>query len=125
MNRYTIYCSEEQTKKALNLGAPLEINEGKNTVLCRYQNYNTYKRCVIPTTEQMIGWLEEQDEICEVNVGMVSTEKKTNNWSFAIYIFVTKQDYDVIIAPKEYFDRKEATIAAIDAALEYLTENKK
>lgn len=25
MNRYTIYCTPEQTKKALELGAPIEV----------------------------------------------------------------------------------------------------
>lgn len=66
----------------------------------------------IPTAEQMIGWLEEQGfyfyifkDYCwngEVQYG--------NNWYYSI---------------DDVNSRKEATIAAIDAALEYLSNNKK
>lgn len=57
---YTIYCTPEQTKKALELGVPIEKKEiqvcdnAKNFFWHDdfYYNY--------PTAEEMIGWLEEQ-----------------------------------------------------------------
>lgn len=49
MEQYTIYCSDEQTKKALELGAPLEYH-------CPNERESVYHR---PTAEQMLGWLEE------------------------------------------------------------------
>ena len=83
MNRYTIYCTEEQTKKALELGAPLNCcyhnDDFQNTIKIGSLHY-----VEIPTAEQMLGWLEDN-----------------------------------------YESRKEATLAAIDAALEYLINNRK
>lgn len=115
MNRHITYCTEAQTKKALNLGAPLEIGEGKGTILCRLQNYHTYKKCVIPTAEQMIGWLEEQ--------GMNFT--LTYNPFDEVKIIITKcGGFDEIANIKWNKSKKTAVIAAIDAALEYLEKIK-
>lgn len=113
MDKFSIPCTEEQTKKAFELGAPLDIGEGKRTVLCRYQNYNTYKRCVIPTTEQMINWLEEQDISVEI------TRFDGELRGFEYHLFGIKS------CKALFSSRKEATIAAINEALEYLTKNKK
>lgn len=41
MNEYTIYCTQEQTLKAIELGASIE-------------------GIFIPTAEQMLGWLRSQ-----------------------------------------------------------------
>lgn len=118
---YTIYCSEEQKKKALKLGAPIETYE-PIVIQSRAGGSFTTPTIEHVTAEQMIGWLEDHDEIFEIQVDRASYESRTNNWSFVIYV---KQDCDVINAPKVYFDRKEATLAAIDAALDYLKEHKK
>lgn len=112
MNRYTLYCTAEQAKKALELDAPIEKKEIQ---LCDnakhffwydgfYYNY--------PTAEQMIGWLEEQ--------GIISIEitfSKETKWKFEMFSEI--YDYGA-----QYFSRKEATLAAIDAALDYLTNKK-
>lgn len=110
MNKYTIYCTPSQTKKAFNFGASLEIGEGKGTILCRLQNYHTYKRCVIPTAEQMLGWLRTKgfkfilsDEI-DGNEG--------NNWWVGINGELITQGCN---------ENKE--LAAIDAALDYLSDS--
>lgn len=64
MNKYTIYCTAEQTRKALELGAPIErghessryFNFGVptfydgNDEVCRVKNSIIF----IPTAEQMI-----------------------------------------------------------------------
>lgn len=120
MNRYTIYCTEAQAKKTLELGAPIEFE-----VECPV-NLETLERSpypdikigkdgepilIIPTTEQMIGWLEEQGqsiEVCRLN-------KNNPNWS----AFVD----DTQIIGKYYSTRKGAILDAIDAALEYLSNN--
>lgn len=124
MKKFETYCTEAQTDKAIKLGAPIDKwfywYQVENDAI-KLPNGELY-HATIPTASQMIGWLEAQEEIFEVQVYRASTESKTNNWSFAIFV---KQDYDVIIAPQHYFGRKEATLAAIDAALEYLFENKK
>lgn len=115
MNKYTIRCTPEQTQKALNLGAPLEIGEGKGTILCRLQNYHTYKACVIPTAEEMIGWLEEQ------GIQIVFITDLYNRWQGLLYDIKKPMSEGQHIHQCNYVStRKEATLAAIDAALEYL-----
>lgn len=114
---YTIFCTEEQTKKALNLDAPLEIGEGKGTILCRYKNYHTYKRCIIPTAEQMINWLET------TLIYGISISEFEGEWIYSIRTVSSSSRIH-----NEYFpssSRSEATLAAIDAALDYLSKNKK
>lgn len=75
MNKYTIFCTEEQTRKALELGAPIEFE-----VECPV-NLETLERSpypdikmgkdgepilIIPTAEQMLGWLDKQGVTFEV-----------------------------------------------------------
>lgn len=64
MEKYTIYCTEEQTKKAIELGAPIvTIKEplynhptcGRDWVKVKVQG-NSYS-ARIPTAEQMIGFI--------------------------------------------------------------------
>lgn len=100
MNDYTIYCTEEQTKKALELGAPIKIE-------CFSTATEDYWHEVIPTTEQMINWLEEQGFYIRLN---------TNGCNVEI-------DFTCILELIG-ISRKEATLAAIDAALEYLSNQK-
>ena len=66
MDRYTINCTSEQTKKALALGAPID-HSGVPFEDLESLGYSEYYKTIIygiiPTAEQMIGWLEEQGEI--------------------------------------------------------------
>lgn len=124
MNRFIIFCTEEQTKKALELGAPIELeseyynpteNDFKldNPIPCKsFTNGYHYAKC--PTAEQMIGWLETIFK--EVNI-----QEFADFWEYNIYF--TDDDLDILHC-EHYSSRKEATLAAIDAALDYL-KNKK
>lgn len=125
MNRYTIYCTEAQTKKAFNLGAP--IMQYKSAYIsesvphCVEYEGGTRIVTVFPTAEQMIGWLEEQGILCDV-----FPTGDYGNDGFGMRIMIKAKrlnrfESDAIT----YSSRKEATIAAIDAALEYLSRNKK
>lgn len=116
MNKYTLYCTEVQTKKAIGLGAPIEKAE------TRHDLYNN-KYCfvddiepaiIIPTAEQMLGWLEKQ--YVYINIC----------WDDSIYYVQIKSvDKGYLgIGNKIFQTRKEATLAAIDIALEYLVGNK-
>lgn len=119
MNKYKIYCTESQTKKALGLGAPIErghegsryFNIGvptfydENDEVCRVKNSIIF----ISTAEEMIGWLEEQG-ITEILI-----TRNVYDW---IYVIIRKEK--VIDGDNSYPTRKEATLAAIDAALEYI-----
>lgn len=98
MSNYSLYCTEAQTKKAHELGAPL------NT-------WGFARELVIPTAEQMVNWLEEQ--------GFSFYILKDYLWREEV-----QYGYNWYHNKGNLVSRKEATLAAIDAALEYLSNNK-
>lgn len=114
MDKYTIYCTKEQTKKALELGAPIDITAVMPpTMLIGEKIYS------VPTTEQMIGWLRKQGIYIIVPIPLIKDLNK-NDFSKA-YAF----EYRIVINGNEpysgeYLTPEEATLAAIDAALKYL-----
>lgn len=116
---YTIYCTLEQTKKALELGAHIERVIFTTNDAYKYTKINE-GIYIIPTAEQMIGWLEEQGILCDV-----FPTGDYGNDGFGMRIMIKAKrlnrfESDAIT----YSTRKEATLAAIDAALDYLTNNK-
>lgn len=121
MNKYTIYCTSEQVKKALELGAQIEyvdrFNENLPSELIEFTDANGKIKSaefVIPTAEQMIGWLEEQGDINAIEVGCAY------KWGYRIF---NKEYWEIMKHNTIYQSRQEATLAAIDAALEYLVDN--
>lgn len=92
MNKYTIRCTEEQTRKALELGAPLQ------TMIYRFKDYSKDlfveegKDYFIPTTDQMIGWLEEQGILVLVEpsqnkfYGAYSLKREDGCWLNRIFL---------------------------------------
>lgn len=111
MNRYTIYCTTEQVRIALELGAPILAD----TQEIKFAGINglpfDVDRVVIPTTDQMIGWLEEQETITAINIDYYITGNAWACWIKFKEGTLNKQDFS---------SRREATLAAIDAALDYL-----
>lgn len=128
MEKYTIYCTKNQARKALELGAPIEFK-----TLCHYDLQNgkfiPYPDLdididgepilILPTVEQMIGWLEEQksDMRFEVATGIAHT------WHYYIHLNYGNHYHNLFNS--DFSSRKEATLAAIDAALDYLSKDKK
>ena len=120
MNNYTIYCTEEQAKKALELGAPIH----KNVITCCYTEPWGYEEefeketdeLILPTAEQMVNWLEEQNvNVTISNVGSYICSVWRNASNGIKYFNFTNNSFST---------RAEATLAAIDAALDYLIKNK-
>lgn len=108
MNEYTIYCNPIQTKKALELGAPIEKDWIPE---CLFNNdYFSLKN---PTAEQMISWFEDKSL-------QVTIRFRGNSWYYDIM-----SGYNVLSIGKDVSTRKEATLNAIDTALEYLINNQK
>lgn len=107
MNRYTLYCTAEQTKTALELGAPIEKKEIQ---LCdNAKNFFWYDGFYYnyPTAEQMINWLEKY------------------GFHFEMARFYTALEHDKIGTMGFYEGtRNNTTLIAIDAALNYLSNNK-
>lgn len=124
MNRYVIHCTEEQTRKALELGAPIEI-------LPNYTEYRTFplvkckdgyeRPCIIPTAEQMIGWLECISTI-QLQIDKQMVERGTR---YRIWVREECKPFSDIIVMHDYPTRKEATLAAINVALDYLIKTEK
>lgn len=119
MNNYTIYCTPEQTKKALKLGAPIKRIIKYEDTISSIIDY------CIPTVEQMLGWIEEQMNITTFHINFYPTYK---NEGYG-YLIIAKEIVIECDAQEDgkYLQpsRKEATLAAIDAALGYLMNNKK
>lgn len=119
---YANYCTEEQTKRAFELGAFLRevfySVQSPETAKQYHLIIINDKMYEIPTTEQMIGWLG--DKRIQVSI-IYSYRVSPLRWNYDL-------DNDNIILFEHnsvgYSSCKEATLAAIDASLDYL-ENKK
>lgn len=114
MNRYAIYCSEEQTKKALALGAPIETYK---PIIINSKAGGSFTTPTIETitAEQMIGWLDENGVTANIIPNYVGVNPISTQYRFAINV-----RSKIIDSIEFYPSHKEATIAAIDAALDYL-----
>lgn len=115
MKEFTIYCTTEQTKRALELGALIDIKYGSIRHRPSIEELKYLFACndywhVIPTAEQMIGWLRTKGFKFILSDAIDSDEG--NNWWVAIN--------DELIA-QGFSENKE--LAAIDAALEYLSDS--
>lgn len=102
MNKFTIYCTQEQTQTAYNLGAPIGY---KNTLDNRERG-----RFEIPTAEQMIGWIREQGLAFDTEW----------SWGEQVTIWVWDNHKKERVYTSDANSLKEATLAAIDEALDYL-----
>ena len=118
MENYTIYCTEEQTLKALKLGAPITVTSNHSDVANKkyYEVYHyeskTTTAIIIPTAEQMCGWLEEREIFIHIDYDF-SDNKKPYKCEMCLFNGMTNH--------KGWFvSRQKATLAAIDAALDYL-----
>lgn len=109
MNRYTIYCTAEQTKKALILRAPIE-------------HWGNTSNLITPTAEQMIGWLEDKRISVKAFCFSWCNENKP---TWQVHAYNESTDFWDEVAFGHSESCKEATLAAIDAALDYLSKNKK
>lgn len=120
ITKYSIPCTPEQTRKARELGAPIEVKSIEDAPKEWYGKayFTGMSTCAkIPTAEEMIGWLEEQEDIEEITI--LRHRAFLPSWAYLVTI---KQDTG--LSPKNiYSSRREATLAAIDAALEYLLNN--
>ena len=118
MDRYTIYCTEAQTKKALELGAPIKTYK---PIIINSKAGGSFTTPTIETVtaEQMIGWLEEQ---------RLGIDVTSDNYGYEWSVWVKKEHsrtLSFVAENQDYIDsRKEATLAAIDAALDYLSNKK-
>lgn len=113
---YTIYCTEEQTKKAIALSVPIVYKYlNPRGISCLVNDY----KFSIPTAEEMIGWLEDQGILLELDT--ISTEDERNCLIIKWEYFLRNKQNDIINSIyNSYSSRKEATLAGISAALEYL-----
>lgn len=153
MSDYGLYCTEAQTRKALELGAPIVHHENACTTNSTPHFYigecGNYQKgfilYIIPTAEEMKGWLEEQGDILYIDIHLYEDDgyPKMCGYGFTIYnknkdIIVgtfTEKGSLVYICPKckeyiylegtynNFLTKQEATLEAIDAALEYLSCN--
>lgn len=115
MEQYTIYCTEKQINKALELGAPIEVDFQFNskTVIINKKAY------IVPTAEQMIGWLERQRLVIIETIRVTHPIDGISWYGYKLIFPWRKEEYNEI----KYNSRREATLAAIDAAFDYISKN--
>lgn len=114
MEEFTIYCTEEQTKKALELCAPLNFVE-ECMATCKQKHSSLYipekwGYFSYPTAEQMIGWLRSKGLRFEVDEFTNATY-----WQYHI---------EPSFKCGKELCYKDAVLSLIDAALDYLVDNK-
>lgn len=131
MNRYTTYCTEEQTRKALKLGAP--ILKFKNAItrddiphFIEGEVMKDWTLFFCPTAEEMLGWLEETYDL-HINIDYRRNYADdadgniVDEWYYyCFFLSIADNCFYGEDTLDEYSSRKEATLAAIDAALDYL-----
>lgn len=122
MNRFTIFCTPKQAKKALELGAPIKTVKTvrtKNTVLSEdiiEYDEDTFTYAIPPTAEEMEGWLLEN------GITLCITVLTKNIIDYALRKVNERGTIDVTCrSSRDYSTLKEATLAAISTALDYLT----
>lgn len=123
MDKYKIYCTAEQTKKAFELGASIEfeqtiVHDWSTGKPVPYPDIATDKDgepiLIKPTAEQMIGWLIKEH-------GILPVIDMANSVSFECgFASMIKMENNVKRFVGIYSSPEEATLAAIDAALGYL-----
>lgn len=72
------------------------------------------KYSIYCTPEQMIGWLEDQEDILGICI------IRDYGWFYQISLKDAPHNFSAT-----FHSRKEASLAAIDAALDYLIKNRK
>lgn len=127
IDEYTIHCTAEQAKKALKLGASIEFEQTfrynwKDGKREPYPDIEVDKNgepiLIKPTAEQMIGWLEEKGFLFYICKDPVNE----NVWDYSICYKTIKNK---IIGAINFKIKREATLAAIDVALDYLDKQQK
>jgi len=126
MKQYTNYCTHNQITRAYYLGAPIHLFEKigrvyhkKNDVYIASKNVYDFS----VTTQQMIGWLREEHQLyCGVDIDENESEcSDTNNCSYMFYKFNKCGIFSHIFRKSLHcYTYKEAELAAIDEALNYL-----
>lgn len=114
MNRYSIYCTPEQTKRVYKLGASIElysicVQREKYTIVTN--DFYVDFKVAIPTAEQMRGWLREKNIF-------ISVCHNCAGYGVWLKNIVPSEHIGELIG---YFDTEpQALLVAIDAALDYL-----
>ena len=109
MENYTMYCTEEQTVRAIELGAPILptcYSDGFTKQMLYTDTHSPLGKSYydIPTAEQMCGWLQEKG--VKITYDGIGYQVKI-------------EDLGCLTDVSRHFFRNDA----IDAALDYLEKN--
>lgn len=112
MEQYTIYCTEEQAKNALELSAPIFHMSNNMTINGEgWFQYNGLSYSC-PTAEQMLGWLIDKGFRFKIAVYADNTY-----WQ---YYTEPSCRFGCEIKYGSYLCYKDAVLSLIDEALDYL-----
>lgn len=104
MKEFEIRCTPQQTQKALQLGASIEMDSHTHGIPYIQNGTNFY---LCPTAEEMIGFLRSKGI-------KFHFDDETNYWNIGV---------DSGTLPLRWYGQSEdKELAAIDAALDYLSK---
>lgn len=117
MNQFIRYCTPKQTKKAIELGAPIDNFLGYDTDTTDYiEQIGDDWYAVIPTVDQMCTWLRRVH-----NIRIESYTVAAIPMYHIVFPDGTTKDDSLFKHDMTYSEIYDAnTLAAIDDALEYL-----
>lgn len=121
ISNYTNYCTEAQTKKALELGILIEKSDTPTTLFDEKRGW-----IKIPTLEEMVGWLDDQGLSISVEAEPFKGGNCDRRWISKIHNInsLTNHHSYPCLYWNSGISRKDVTIYAIDAALDYLIKYK-
>lgn len=113
MNRYSIYCTPYQTKRAYKLRA--QIVNVSNCGIPSNAPFFEINGCdfYIPTAEQMCGWLREKGFVAHAFASDMKVKYHGE-------VDIIEDGLSGAIFGDDFDTYEQAILAAIDAALDYL-----
>lgn len=127
MNKYTIWCTKEQAKRALALGAPLvEYSEEADNYgipelfvpVCQTEETAVVDKVEIPTAEQLKGWMLEENGL----LFLIEPDEYEPGVLHMVIHDMHIVGFDIYGEVFGANDIKQATLDAIDGALGYLEQ---
>ena len=139
MEEFTIYCTPEQTRQALKLGATIKTAMSKYNATIANKNceqgkesFDEYQKkgimffsngfsamaYIIPTAEQMINWLRIKHKVfCNV------IDEYSHGTKSSIYYIEVDKGYNNIFRSRHEWElsHDNAVMCVINLALEYLS----
>lgn len=115
MDQFTIFCTPDQTKRAIDLGAPIIKSTFVTGQKWMYIDKTIF---LIPTAEQLIGFMFKHKGLQALRI---IHYPESNRWGYTLIIKMHSIGVTLSENKDQLFSSQpEATLGAIDAILDFL-----